>query len=649
MDTLLIAARALHFGAAISLAGVFGFACFVSEPALRRSGPNLAGGAGLNRRLRHLAWASLAVALISGAGWLSATSARMSGQPLAAVLSNGVLTTVLVKTRFGEDWLLRFGLAGLLALYFTIAGWWRLRWPALGLAAAMLASLAWAGHGAATPGAPGELHLAGDILHLLGAGLWLGTLLPLEILLAEAARGGDGAWLNAARIATGRFTALAIASVAALLIGGIINTWFLAGTVPALIGTEYGRLLLAKIGLFVAMLLVAAVNLLRLSPRLGIAAAKPTIAQLRRNAWIETGLGLGVVGIVAVIGTMPPGLHSEPGWPLPFRLETATLTSIATAAAALATIVCCGCGIAAVVACAGGRYRYLPALAAAVVLCAAAAWLPLRPAIEPAYPTSFYASPEPFAAPSVARGATVYAANCAMCHGEEGRGDGPAAAGLLVRPANLTEAHLFAHSPGDLFWWISNGHGAMPGFAAVLSPDERWDAINFIRARAAATLTRQGGPEITATATYPVPDFAFEANGRQQTLRQALNAGPVLLALFPGPAPLERLQQLAAGRADLAKAGLGILAVALGPEPNAGGEHPEPPLVVGVSPAVRMMLALYRSPSDGPETELLLDRNGIIRARWTASALAAPTTLATDAARAAEVPAVVPSHAGHGG
>ena len=63
----------------------------------------------------------------------------------------------------------------------------------------MLASLAWAGHGAATPGAAGDLHLAADVLHLLAAGLWLGTLPPLVLLLAEVRRIRDTSGVASAR------------------------------------------------------------------------------------------------------------------------------------------------------------------------------------------------------------------------------------------------------------------------------------------------------------------------------------------------------------------------------------------------------------------------------------------------------------------
>ena len=124
-----------------------------------------------------------------------------------------------------------------------------------------------------------------------------------------------------------RFSVLAAISVVLLLAGGLVNTWFLAGTVPALIGTEYGRLLLCKIAIFVTMVTFGAVNLLRMTPRLAPAAGhrhplvQAALGHLRRNALVEAGLGFGVLGIVAILGILPPGLHTEPGWPLPFRLE----------------------------------------------------------------------------------------------------------------------------------------------------------------------------------------------------------------------------------------------------------------------------------------------------------------------------------------
>lgn len=656
MQALLIAARVVHFAAAVSLTGVFAFDCLVAAPALRAAGAEPAA-AGLRRHFRRLAWASLALALISGAAWLVAVAADMSGKSLGLVLSQGIAGVVLTETQFGQDWLFRFVGAVLLGALLVVR-WPRrpqmdaaIRWASLTLAALLLASLAWAGHGAATAGAAGDLHLAGDLLHLLAAGTWLGTLPPFAMLLDRARRGGDARWPAVARTATRRYSRVAIVSVLALLAGGLVNTWFLAGTVPALVGTEFGRLLLAKIALFVAMLIVASVNLLRLGPRLAAAAASRTVGRLRGNALIETALGFGVLMIVGFLGILPPGLHTEPGWPLPFRLDLAALPVGARVAVAILAALIAACAVAAVAAAAAGRYRAAAGLVAALALGAAAGWMPLRPAVEPAYPTSFYAPAEPYAAASIVAGAAVYAANCALCHGAGGKGDGPAAAGLPIRPADLTEPHLFAHSPGDLFWWVGHGRGGvMPGFAHVLSASRRWDVINFVLARAAGDLVRQLGPTLSTAAAYPVPDFAFERGGAQHTLRRVSRKGPVLLVLFAPPVPAARLRQLREAAPRLETAGLHVIAVGLGLPAAKAAESEAPPFVVGVSSAVVSALSLFRTPDDGGETELLLDRNGEVRARWTASAngsLAPPAALAAEAGEAARIAVAAPSHAGH--
>jgi mono/diheme cytochrome c family protein len=284
-----------------------------------------------------------------------------------------------------------------------------------------------------------------------------------------------------------------------------------------------------------------------------------------------------------------------------------------------------------------------------VLLCGTVGSLLPASFLEPAYATSSYAPAEPYSAASVARGGALYSENCVSCHGSGGRGDGPAAVGLRIRPANLTEPHLFAHSSADLFRWVSRGraNGAMPGFAAALSPGQRWDVINFIRARAAGFLVRELGGEITAA--YPVPEFAFEADGVQTTLHRVLKRGPVLLVLSVPSLPSTRLQELAAVRQRLTAAGLQVLAVELG-EPAGNAAHVDRanlPLIARVSGDVRAVLALFRTPADGNETELILDRNGDVRARWTSNGLPDLDTLVAVTARIARAAVAAPSHAGH--
>ena len=404
------------------------------------------------------------------------------------------------------------------------------------------------------------------------------------------------------------------------------------------------------------MVTIAAVNLLRMTPRLAGASVgrRPLIqgalGHLRRNALLEAGLGLCVLSIVAILGILPPGLHTEPGWPLPFRLELGALAGRSQMLLAILTALAAILAITGVATAAAGRYRAMMAAWSGLATCVTLGALVVRPAIEAAYPTSFYAPAEPYATASVERGARLYAENCALCHGVGGKGDGPAAASLTVRPADLTAPHLFAHTPGDLFWWVSNGrdNGVMPGFAGIMSPADRWDVINFIRARAAGALARQVGPQVSTAAISTIPDFAFEVGGRQQTLSGVLETGPSLLALFSGPPPAVRLAQLAAAQKQAAGS-LRILAVDLAPAQAPPEMETSAPLV-DVSAGVATTLALFRAGDDGGETDLLLDRAGDLRARWTLSgpdALPDPAALATAADRVAQFPAAPISHAGH--
>jgi putative copper resistance protein D len=282
------------------------------------------------------------------------------------------------------------------------------------------------------------------------------------------------------------------------------------------------------------------------------------------------------------------------------------------------------------------RYRTAFVSIALLVVFGIAGYVALRPGIVRAYPTSFYASTQAYAAPSIARGAPLYAQNCTMCHGASGRGNGPMASKLPVRPADLTEEHLFAHKPGELFWWISYGsdNKVMPGFADKLTPDQRWDLINFVLARAAGLNSRNAGPQLGTTEAYPMPDFAFERNGSQATLSQTLKSGPALVVLYGRPAPRSRLERLAAWRPQFERAGLVVVAVDLD----------------GVSADVRTALALFVSPQNGGETELMLDRGGNIRARWTprdAGGLADLETLIRDTKLVASIPVAAANHAGH--
>lgn len=656
METVTILARAIHFAATLSLLGVFVFLAVVAEPVLARA--RLTDATAFRRTLRRVAWASLAVALLSGALWLVAEARSMSGRSLADVFSQDVIGVVLTRTRFGRVFEIRLALLLVLAAILAMGerldgrpGAALLRWAAVLLGSGFAATLAWAGHAAAAQGVEGDVNAASDVLHLVAASAWLGALLPLALLYARA--GSDGSWLDAARAATRRFSLLGITAVATLLVTGIVNSWFLVGGIPGLLGTLYGRLLLVKLLLFAAMVGVAAVNRQRLTPQLNDSAA-PAVAlrRLRRNALIETTLGLGILLVVGALGTEPPGAHLPPDWPLPFRIALdAFPPSPALDREAVLYAVGMAAGLAAlVVAALRRRQRWLVA-GIGLALLVAAGRVPLAWTLEDAYPTTFYHSTVPADAPDIVAGAATYADQCAPCHGADGHGDGPAGRDLPVKPADLTAPHLFAHREGDLYWWISQGrsNGAMPGFADALSERQRWQVIAFIRARAAGVQPNILAPLVTPGPAPPAPDFVFEEAGTQESLHAASESEPVLLVFYRLPGSLPRLEALAAAESHLAHAGLRLLAVPADAEaatrPKAA--PPLPDFVATTGPETAAAYALFEGAGNGP-SEFLVDRASLLRARWTADTsigLATPAELLAQLDRLARFPlARKPSH-----
>ena len=81
---------------------------------------------------------------------------------------------------------------------------------------------------------------------------------------------------------------------------------------------------------------------------------------------------------------------------------------------------------------------------------------------------------------SIQKGKEIYEQKCAACHGATGEGNGPAAAGLKPKPANLKESLAEKMTDGEFFWMISTGRGPMPSFEKQLTKTERWEVIHYI-------------------------------------------------------------------------------------------------------------------------------------------------------------------------
>ena len=90
---------------------------------------------------------------------------------------------------------------------------------------------------------------------------------------------------------------------------------------------------------------------------------------------------------------------------------------------------------------------------------------------------------------SISVGKTLFTRECASCHGDSGKGNGPDAADLSRQPPDFAAPPVAAQTDGELFWKITEGRKPMPRFSRTLRDDQRWHLVNFIRSIAA----RRGG------------------------------------------------------------------------------------------------------------------------------------------------------------
>ena len=75
----------------------------------------------------------------------------------------------------------------------------------------------------------------------------------------------------------------------------------------------------------------------------------------------------------------------------------------------------------------------------------------------------------------------IYSSYCTPCHGNKGKGDGIAAPGLAIKPADHTSDAVQKQTDGALYWMISQGHSPMPSYKTVLTDNQRWELVNYIR------------------------------------------------------------------------------------------------------------------------------------------------------------------------
>jgi putative copper resistance protein D len=645
-----IAIRSAQLGASLLLAGGFIFLMAVARPAFQVATKE--GSSAFERfdaRVLRLAEWSLLVLFLTGLLGLSVQLATVTGLPWWQALTPDRLWNLLSSTQYGRVWLVRLALMTLLSSILWLHGqerdakdWWALRLEVAGLAVSILLAQAWMGHAAAGEGIRLVYQVLLDGFHLLASGVWLGGLPLLVLLLSSLERSDDLGAGEIAAEATRRFSTIALASMSLLMLSGLVNAWELVGTVPALIGTTYGRLLLLKVSLLLPLLGLAALNLLRDKPRLLQAVAAPErvhtaplLRRLRRNVVGELLLGGVILLVVGALSIMPPAVHEQPNWPFTFRLSweaTRGLPGVRTSVAIGLQVSLFGFFIALITLIT--RIRHWPWICAAGVVTVVGGfglWLP-KLTID-AYPTTYVRPIVPYNALSIAHGLQLYGDHCAVCHGQEGYGDGPAAAGLRPRPADLTAKHTADHTAGDIFWWLTHGMQgrAMPGFENRLSAEERWDLINVVRILSASEQARALGPEIATDRRIVAPDFSYPSPlGDMRALRDFRGQTQVLLVFFAQPESSARLAELRNLYPRVRTLDTEILAIPLHEHDGMddvvrGLSLPFPVLTDGWWEVAKAYALLGRSPSveispgDEPlrrHMELLIDRQGYVRGRW---------------------------------
>jgi len=84
---------------------------------------------------------------------------------------------------------------------------------------------------------------------------------------------------------------------------------------------------------------------------------------------------------------------------------------------------------------------------------------------------------------SLERGADLFRINCAMCHGQASDERGPVGKKLKPPPPGLEHDLVLNRSDAHIYTAITFGFGRMPPFKDKLSPQERWELVNFLRTR----------------------------------------------------------------------------------------------------------------------------------------------------------------------
>lgn len=334
-ETVFGLARGLQYAAIALAVGGLAFLLLVWLPGLARAGDGegewARAGSAFGRRQRALFLIAAALGALSAAAGIVMEGAEAAGVSGFEALKETIVRETL-ETNFGTIW----GLTALAWVVFAILVVVLLRGRAAERPGPLRSVLlgaplvlvvlepALAGHGATQ--SPVALNFPVNAIHVAAMAIWLGGLATLLLTVPRATRelapGGRSRLLAAA---LSRFSQVAFVAVTAILLSGLIQAYVYVRHIDVLTETGYGRAVLIKLVLLVAILIpLGAYNRRRSVPRLeriaaGGEAPGRTGLLLRRALRVEVGVLVVVIGVTAALASYAPPVTAQSG---PFSTES---------------------------------------------------------------------------------------------------------------------------------------------------------------------------------------------------------------------------------------------------------------------------------------------------------------------------------------
>jgi copper transport protein len=323
-------ARGLEYTAIALAVGGIAFLFFCWLPALGGAAgvgeeSRRAAAAAFAKRLRLLLWVGVGIGVLATAAQIVLEGAEAAGVSGFSAITKTIIEETL-ETRFGTVW--GFAFLAWIAIAILV--------PLLGRRRSWVGVLIWipliylclcpalSGHGSSQ--SPVALNFPVNAIHVGAMATWLGGLAALLLVLPAATRSATSPADRGRLLAgpLGRFSALALVMVALIMATGLIQAYVYVRHLGDLLSTGYGRAVLAKFLLLLAVIGIAAYNRRAVIPRLrriaelGGSPGLPGVL-LRRSLRGEVALLAVVIGVTAALASYAPPVSAQPG---PFSTTT---------------------------------------------------------------------------------------------------------------------------------------------------------------------------------------------------------------------------------------------------------------------------------------------------------------------------------------